>query len=800
MSKFVTLAEIAEALGVSKQAVAQRADREAWPYTEEAVRGGKRRLYDPATLPKDVQKAVKARGQRIQAVAAAAGQAADGDAARRMLEEAARTGKLKGRELMEAAEQARADAFLNRQTAGIEILRRWPTLTPNQVKRMQARLEIVQAYQRWIEVEGLRPGNKALNAFATTYTTTGGGRSEETRAVIKKLSGRNLRRWVDGFAQRGLAALLDEKDGSAAAGHGKIEDQPEMREFVVGLLIEFPHIKDTAISTAIGARFGTRLAPVAASLKDARAAGLLARPEVDAIKRFRLRFIAENSSAYLALRNPDKWKNEHMVAFGDAAGDVVRPNYRWELDSTPGDVLLLDPAAPGGTARYSVLGAVDVFTRRGKLLVSKTSKSLIVGSLVRRAILDWGRPERIKHDNGSDYCAQFLQVFYDAIGTEPELCAPFSGWQKPHVERFLKTFNHDLVELLPGFIGHNVAERKEIEARASFAQRLFQKDGVLEVRMTPDDFQTFCDDWCDNVYAHNEHEGLDRRTPFQVAASWSEPVARITDERALDVLLAPLAGRNGIFTLQKKGIKIDGDWFIAPFLGAHAVGTRYRVRQDVADAGRVFVFDAEGDFQGVAICPVRTGISPAEMAAQAKVIQRETVKEQKAALKEIAKKAQVKDIAHEVLKARAEAAGKLAALPPRGPQHTTAAIQAAGRAAMAGDAPQPSSEHEALMAESRQAIADYDALQATVAEAAKASAAIAGNVTAHPASAEYANPLRGMDAAGRYDFWLTLHARKQRGETLDDAWQESWYAGFQGSSNFRSQRALREARQQAEAF
>lgn len=55
----ITLTQIAEALGVSKQAVAQRANREAWPYEAVAVRGGQRRLYAPDALPREVQKALQ---------------------------------------------------------------------------------------------------------------------------------------------------------------------------------------------------------------------------------------------------------------------------------------------------------------------------------------------------------------------------------------------------------------------------------------------------------------------------------------------------------------------------------------------------------------------------------------------------------------------------------------------------------------------------------------------------------------------------------------------------------------------
>ena len=63
MKALVTLAAVAEALGIEKRSAERRADREAWPYTEETVRGGRRRLYDPAMLPKsaeDVRRALTA--------------------------------------------------------------------------------------------------------------------------------------------------------------------------------------------------------------------------------------------------------------------------------------------------------------------------------------------------------------------------------------------------------------------------------------------------------------------------------------------------------------------------------------------------------------------------------------------------------------------------------------------------------------------------------------------------------------------------------------------------------------------
>ena len=53
-----TMREIATALGVTKRGANIRALREGWPYREQRVRGGRRRLYPVASLPADVREAL----------------------------------------------------------------------------------------------------------------------------------------------------------------------------------------------------------------------------------------------------------------------------------------------------------------------------------------------------------------------------------------------------------------------------------------------------------------------------------------------------------------------------------------------------------------------------------------------------------------------------------------------------------------------------------------------------------------------------------------------------------------------
>lgn len=777
-----TLAEIADAIGRDRSVIKKRAQKAAWPYEIEPG-SARRRWYPIATLPKDIQAALKTHRLAV---------ACKKD--KEELNENARAGRLIGRQLRDEYETAERDAKLTRQQAGIEIMARWSKLTDNQVARMLGRHAIVQAYSEWLKTQQgkssaanpkgvykprkIKPGNKTLRAFADSYNATGGSCvSKEVNTLIRKISGSNLRRWVDGFARLGLAGILDEKTGKWCAGHGKVEDQEEIKTLVIGLLVEFPHITDKHIEDAICARFGSRLADVNATLTEAQDAGLLARPSVNAINRFRRQFVKKHGSAFLALRDPDRWKGTHMLAFGDASGDVTHPNYRWEMDSTPGDVLLIDPESASGVARYHVIGVMDVWSRRGKLLVAKSSRAVAIGSLIRRAIMDWGVPERRKADLGADYQSNYLNRLFDAIGTEREDCAPFSGWQKAHIERLFRTFNHDLVELLPGYIGHNVAERKALEARASFSERLFDKDGELEVSMTADEFQKFCDTWCESVYAHNPKEELDGMTPFAKMATWNKPIQRIKDERALDVLLAPLAGSNkGWFSLQKKGIRINKAWYSAPELGRCAVGDRLSIRQDVADMGRVFVFDTQGEFVCIAQNPMLTGISMIEMAGAAKSIQNSEVKEQKAALKKVAAKASVKNIAQEILLHRAEQSGKLSMLQHAGTAYTTAEIDAAGKAARsATEAPKVSPEHEQILREARQLAAKARNPNPTIID--------------HPAQVQ-ATPLEGMNNEQKYNLWLDFDVIVKSGGNLTESWQQRFHNGYPKTSAYRAQAAL----------
>ncbi|MBF0368562.1 MAG: DDE-type integrase/transposase/recombinase [Magnetococcales bacterium] len=477
-------------------------------------------------------------------------------------------------------------------------------------------------------------------------------------AADLKPTPRTLQRWEKDYRAKGIAGLLP------AFGNRKNKwSLPELQQqVVVGMLVDHPHASISLIHEALKTRFGSEAVPSPSS-----------------VKRFRMAWIKKNASYWLFLTDPDQWRSKKMAAPGSMSQDVIRINQRWEMDSTPADVILSDGK------RHQIIGVIDIYTRRVKFHVSRVSKSTAITSLIRRAILDWGVPEEIKTDNGQDYVAKHTVRVLEDLKIKQSLCEPFSPWMKPHIERVFRTFSHGIVELLPGFIGHNVADRKAIESRRSFANRLMsrKRDGepeAVEIRLTPAELQEKCDAWCENTYHQGARKGLHGKTPFQKAAEWKSPIKQIENERALDLLLFQAPKGKETRTIQKKGIHADGRCFVAAELWGRPEEEEVRVLLDETDMGRAYVFTLDMEFICLAEDPEWTGVSLKEKAAAAKAIQNRVMKEGVKILKREARLAQTRDIHQEIQNKREQEAAQVVAFPTTKTTHASPAINAAAKA------------------------------------------------------------------------------------------------------------------------
>ncbi|NKC04255.1 hypothetical protein HED55_16485 [Ochrobactrum haematophilum] len=205
---------------------------------------------------------------------------------------------------------------------------------------------------------------------------------------------------------------------------------------------------------------------------------------------------------------------------------------------------------------------------------------------------------------------------------------------------------------------------------------------MFEVDLTAAQLQQHIDDWLEYRYHEREHGGLKKRTPNAVAQA-SNAVIRRVDERALDTLLMPVAGKNGLRKMTKQGIKDNGLHYVA---GSIMVGTEVFCRRDPLDMGKMYVFAADGGmFLDVALCPELAGVNPQDYVKAQKDIAADIVRQRereiKADIRELKKGPSGIERTIRLAKRKvAEKAGQTAnviQLPKREEQHTTPAIAAA---------------------------------------------------------------------------------------------------------------------------
>ena len=358
-----------------------------------------------------------------------------------------------------------------------------------------------------------------LDAVARSERLTRAGvgqtKADAQAAAAAGVAAVSVTRWR--LACRGLApeariAVLADRPGRGRCG--PLTDS-QMRDCVEALIYDHgPHLTATHVVRVLAARYGKA-------------------PGLRAVQRWLKAWRAKNARALSAVTDPDGHKNKYLPAFGSRSEGVDAPNALWELDSTPADVMCAD-------GRHAIVGVIDIWPRRAKVLVVPVSRATALCALMRRCLIDWGVPERAKTDGGADYVSRhFTRVLAD-LGITHDICPPYTPEAKPHIERFFGTMTRDLFAYLPGFVGHDVADRKRIEARRSMAARRGQGEReTFNVSLSAAELQQKCDLWCDAIYDRRAQTGLGGQSPWERRRSSSAPLRRITRTNARSTRCSP---------------------------------------------------------------------------------------------------------------------------------------------------------------------------------------------------------------------------------------------------------------------
>lgn len=583
--------------------------------------------------------------------------------------------------------------------------------------------------------------------------------------TISERSLRNWRKWRDEGSERlskGRGAGRKKPSVLAIAHDG------EVANLISGALVRQPHLNARHVRSLVLAAFGDKLEIMTedGALLDVPV------PQETAFRRYIAGFKEQHRVTLAALTDPDKFKSRYRVS-GFSREHVERLNQVWETDASPADVLCVD-------GRYSIYVLLDVFSRRLIALVSRTPRADAVLLLVRKAILAWGVPELVKTDNGSDFKAHAVRRAFASLHIQHHLCDPFSPEQKGKVERAIGTMQRDLMPLLPGFIGHSVAHRKAIEARKAFAARLGQDDAkAFGVSMTASDLQAALDHWCAKDYGMRAHSAL-KMSPFAKAQTCHGAAQKVKDERALDLLLAPVPGASGIRTVGKQGLKIDNAFFTAINL---LPGEKVLVRHDPADAGRVYCFKADGsEFLCEAICYERIGVNPAEAIAKARAEQNRILTMGKAELRKEARKIKARDMYASLQAVSQKASSTVVPFPKPEAEHSTPQLEAASEAASPRTPPVVDLPPD-LLDEHAAAVAEWEAMLAAANGKPK-------HIFERPRIVPLKRPRKVIETEEiRFLRALDVEGRLTRGEPVEPHWTE-WLQGYQTTVEYRASREI----------
>ncbi len=618
------------------------------------------------------------------------------------------------------------------QLASEEALVDLQKLSNEQLKKSEIKEDIIKAF-----IEYQKASLKLTSAryeFCEKFNKKEIFADSSIRSQIKSLAPNTLFNWLKNYNENGLAGIADNYGNRK--GQTKIDAQKEVKEFILGLIYHRPTINCKLIMRGLRERFDHDTLPAYRTIQNWVAS-----------------WRRENQSLLLAIQNPDAWRNKYQSAIGSQSETITRLNQRWEFDSTPTDILLNDGS------RHNIVGVIDVYSRRLKLLVSNTSNSNAVASITRACLLEWGVPEEVKTDNGADYASKYMRRVFDTLEIKQIFCRPFTPEGKPHIERVFKSFSHDVLELLPGYIGHNVAERKDIEARKSFADHIMGKaKRDYKDYLSMEELQEFCDNWIKNYYMQEPHRGLNGATPQSMIDGYQGEIRRIQNERALDILLSTTSG-DGLRMVTKKGVAIDNAYYDSNDLVLY-IGKQVKVLYAEGDWSKVYIFTTDGSFICEAYCPDRSGISRSEVASAKKALQKKVIADSKKIIRNYSKKYMVDHLADELINQKIEQNPNLLAFPKPEVAYESKFLKEAENILVSQDMP----ISRDLTSEEQEFLQEFEDTKNE-------------NIISLPDS---------VLAKEKYNWWKKLNERFLKGERLDQEERE-FYANYKESSEFKNQ-------------
>ncbi|MFH1034024.1 MAG: DDE-type integrase/transposase/recombinase [Pseudomonadota bacterium] len=396
--------------------------------------------------------------------------------------------------------------------------------------------------------------------------------------TLGKVSERTVYGWRQQLKEHGLEGLVDQRRQRRSA---YTPATPGLMDFVRHCLLSNPTLSAAAIRRLMKGDKHDWPMPSASTMR-----------RVVAIYRH------QHQEQLLSIHQPSQAKRRFQFSLGRADAGLIRPNQRWETDSTRADILgrrnhkVIELVAKDGK-RFTMIAAIDVYSRRPVVLLEEKGGGYAINLLLRKAVRRLGIPETIVMDLGKDYRSNAVQSFCGVLGVEVPDIPGYSPELKPHIERFFATIQGDCLAHLPGYISNKVGNRREI---------------VLP-KMSRQEIQQHLDSWIE-AYESREHSETGQ-TPLERGnpAGWRR--VTVPDEQ-LQLLLNPPEIRG----VRQGRIRHRGGYYYARELGELDGSAKVLVRENPEDAGVLSVYLEEGHFLCLARDVGQLGLTPQQISEE----------------------------------------------------------------------------------------------------------------------------------------------------------------------------------------
>ncbi len=417
------------------------------------------------------------------------------------------------------------DLFIDRPK--LSLVPNLPPPLPIDIKvgaeRKAYKLEIVKQCSKWCDENGIKIGHRegdtywhGIKQFCESYNSH----------HPDKLVPHTVARWWQTAILQQAPDELAGKQGQHLKGRNLVDSQPEVYKICLAMVLDRP----SHIIWQLKEQFGNN--------PDIKV------PSYQSVTRWRDRWILNNRPGYVYMKHGKTiYESTIAPALGTHDRDMDYANQKWEMDGTKVNVICDDGK------RYTIMVFIDCFSRRVVTQIVDSSSANAAALGLHKAMMKMGKPEMISTDNGSEFKNTQIEAALLSIGVILHFCNPGKPKEKPLVERVHGTIATQLFELLPGSIGHDVAERKRLEETTL-------KDGE---RLSREELEKHLAGW-ESYYNSHLHSTV-KMSPLEKFATSTKEVTNFSKSDS-DALMERMTRKTTDRKVQNKGIQaLNQFWY-----------------------------------------------------------------------------------------------------------------------------------------------------------------------------------------------------------------------------------------------